>query len=59
MARVMLDITPMAQEAAPLLALLAPSWRGLLAAVVCACWAWAVGMGLTVVDWVERRGRRG
>jgi len=54
-----LDITPATQEAVPLLALLAPSWRGLLAAVVCACWALAVGMGLALVDWVERRGRRG
>ena len=53
-----LDITPTMREAVPLLALLAPSWRGLLAAVVCAVWALAVGMGLTVVDWIERRGRK-
>ena len=51
----MLDITPTAQEAAPLLALLAPCWRGLLAAGVCACWAVAVGLVLEAVDWVERR----
>ena len=52
-----LDITPTAQEAVPLLALLAPSWRGLLAACVCAVVAWAVGLGLAAVDWVERRGK--
>jgi hypothetical protein len=51
-----LDITLTAQEAAPpVLALLAPCWRGLLAVGVCACWALAVGLGLSVVDWVERR----
>jgi len=46
------DITLIAQEAAPSLALLAPSWRGLLAAGV-----WAVGLVLVAVDWVERRGK--
>ena len=41
-----------------LLALLAPRLRGLLAAGVCAAWALAVGLALTVVDRVTR-GRRG
>jgi len=50
-----LDIIPMAQEVAPSLALLAPCWRGLLALCVCAAVAWAVGLWLTVVDWVEKR----
>ena len=55
-----LDITLTAEKATlPVLALLAPCWRGLLATCVCAAVAWAVGLGLVVVDWMERHGRRG
>jgi len=51
-----LDITLEAQKVTlPVLALLGPYLRGLLAACVCAAWAVAAGMGLTLVDWVERR----
>ena len=49
-----LDITLTAQEAAPSLALLAPCWRGLLAAGVCAAMAWTAGLVLVAVDAWER-----
>jgi len=55
-----LDITLTAQKAIlPVLALLSPPLRGLLAAVVCAAWAVGIGLWLTIIDWTERHGRRG
>jgi parallel beta-helix repeat protein len=57
---VILDIMPITEKATvPLLLLLTANLRGWLALAACVATAWAVGLAVAVVDWVERHGRRG